>query len=193
MAQSTIRGTPGRTLFGGLLLIDSPQAATRNSTRGQGLAEFAISATVLLLLLLSILQFAFLYNAQIGVMNSVRDAARYGSSLTANTDATATTAAGLTSAFLASTLASHVTPFSASRVASASSCFEQYPDAGATPAVRVRVTVAYDHPLVVPLIGAIIDGFDGSFDGSFRMTSMIEIRVDNPADPVPALTLSPCA
>lgn len=159
------------------------------SRAGQAIAEFAISAIVLLLLLLAILQFAFIYNAQIGITNSIRDAARYGSSFTANDDTAASTAAGSTWSFTTSTLSSHVSPYYSTRlVAGSGACFEGYTDSNGQPAVRVRVSAIYDHPLVVPLISAIIDGFDGSNDGSFRLTSSIELRVDNPAEPVPAVS-----
>ena len=152
--------------------------------RGQAIPEFALSVVIILLLLLSILQFGLLYNAQIGLTNGVRDATRYGSSLTANTDATAMTQAAVTRAYLQSSLASHVAPYSAARLTSASqACYEGYTDVGAQSAVRVRVTAVYEHPLVVPLIGAIIDALDGAADGYFQLRSTTEMRVDNPADP----------
>jgi Flp pilus assembly protein TadG len=167
-------------------------ASHRASTEsGQAIAEFAISAVILLLLLLAILQFAFLYNAQIGLTNGLRDAVRYGSSLTANTDATALTAANSTYSFLTTSLGSHVSPYSSSRLASGTQvCYEGYTDPTG-PAVRVKVTAVYDHPLLVPLINLIIDAFDGAVDGSYRITSTIEMRVDNPIDPVPALSVGP--
>ena len=165
----------------------------RRSRAGQAIAEFAISAIVLLLLLLAILQFAFLYNAQIGVTNSVRDAARYGSSLTANDDGTTVLAANSTESFLTSTLTAHVSPYYSTRLAAGSGvCFEEYSDPNLQSAIRIRVTAIYEHPLVVPLISAIIDGFDGSNDGFFAMTSSIELHVDNPAEPVPNLSTTIC-
>lgn len=160
---------------------------------GQAIAEFALSGTLILLLLLTILQFALLYNAQIGLTNGVRDATRYGSSLTANTNATATTQASATWTFLTSSLSSHVTPYSAARLAPASQvCYEGYSDPGGQPAVRVRVTASYEHPLVVPLISQIIDAADGATDGYYVIRATSEMRVDNPAEPVPAVTGSVC-
>lgn len=160
----------------------------RRSRAGQAIAEFAISAIVLLLLLLAILQFAFIYNAQIGVANGVRDAARYGSQLLANTNATADTAAGQTYAFLSTSLGTYVAPYSPSNLGTGSqACFEPYTAPGAQPAVRVLVTAVYRHPLVVPLISTILDGFDSSSDGAFAMTTTLELRVDNPSEPVPSV------
>jgi Flp pilus assembly protein TadG len=161
------------------------------SDSGQAIAEFAVSSIVLLVLLLAIIQFAFLYNAQIGLTNGLRDAVRFGSSLTANTDATAQSAANSTYAFLTTSLGSHVSPYSSSRLATGTQvCFEGYTDPTG-PAVRVRVTAVYDHPLLVPLINLIIDAFDGATDGSYRITSTIEMRVDNPLDPIPAVSTGP--
>src|SRR6476469_3301297 len=44
--------------------------------RGQALVEFALVLPVLVILLLSIIQFAFIFAAQTGVTNAVREAAR---------------------------------------------------------------------------------------------------------------------
>jgi len=172
------------------LLAEKPR---RDAASGQAIAEFAISATVILLLLLSILQFGLLYNAQIGLTNGVRDATRYGSSLTANDDATATTQAGATWTFLTSSLGSHVTPYSPARllVPGSEVCYEGYSDPSGAAAVRVRVTAVYQHPLVVPLVGMIIDAADGLSDGYYSLGSTSEMRVDNPAEPVPNVTSTP--
>lgn len=168
---------------------------SRRSTRprGQAIAEFAISAIVLLLLLLAILQFAFLYNAQIGVANGVRDTARYASQLVANDDTSAAIASSRGRTFLGTAMGTYVTPYSATNLASGSEvCFEPYMDAANVAAVRVRVTAVYRHPLVVPLVSLILDGFDGSLDNAYSMSSVLEMRVDNPSEPVPSLTGASC-
>ena len=51
---------------------------------GQSVAEFTIVAIPMLFLLLGILQFGLIYNAQVGLTNAIRDAARYGSGLPAS-------------------------------------------------------------------------------------------------------------
>lgn len=169
-------------------------ALIRGTQSGQAIVEFAVSALVILLLLLAILQFALLYNAQIGVSNGVRDTTRFGSQLKANTDATALAAATQTFAFLSTSIGTYVTPYSATSLGSASeACFEPYTDPAGQSAVRVRVTAVYLHNLVVPLIGAFLDGLDGTLDGRFAMTSDLEMRVDNPTEPVPALTGAQCS
>ena len=171
-----------------------PDCHRRTRPSGQAIAEFAISVPVILLLLLAILQFALLYNAQIGVTNGVRDTARYGSQLIANTPGSAATAATLTYNFLSTSLGTYVTPYSPSSLGSGSqACFVPFTDASSQPAVRVRVTAVFKHPLIVPLISNILDGFDGTSDGAFAMTSVLEMRVDNPSDPVPALSGAACS
>jgi len=130
-------------------------------------------AIPMLFLLLGILQFGLIYNAQVGLTNAIRDAARYGSGLPATDAGSAATAA-------ASTYSNLVTGTASTEV-----CYEQHADGtGADPALDpafVQVTVAYKHPMLVPLIGALLDGLDGfPNDGAFRITVTTEIRVDNP-------------
>ena len=171
--------------------------ATRSHERGQAIAEFALASIPLLLLLLGILQFGFIYNAQVGLTNAVRDTARYGSSLTANTDASATTAATNTFGFLTGSLDKYVAPYNSGLLVTGSGasevCYSQHTDgnSGQTP-VWVDVSAQYRHPLLVPLVGMIIDAFDGSADGSFTITSSTELRVDNPSAPAPILSSTAC-
>lgn len=164
---------------------------------GQAIAEFALAAIPLFLLLLAILQFGFIYNAQVGLTNAVRDAARYGSSLTANTDASALVAATNSFSFLTGNLGKYVAPYNSGLLVSGSGasevCYSQHTDgnAGQTP-VWVDVSVQYRHPLLVPIVSLIIDAFDGASDGSFKITASTEIRVDNPSTPAPLLSVTTC-
>lgn len=161
---------------------------------GQALAEFALVAVPLLLLLLGIVQFTYLYNAQVGLTNAVRDVARYGSTLVANSNGTASASATLTRAFLQTSLSKYVTPFSSGQVGPGTQvCYTPYTDVSGAAAVRVTVTAEYDHPLIVPIIGGIIDGLDGATDGAFTITVRSDLRVDNPLQPIPSLSSAACA
>jgi Flp pilus assembly protein TadG len=156
-------------------------------------AEFAIVAVPLLLLLLGILQFGIIYNTQVGLTNAIRDAARFGSGQTA---ADATSAGSLATATynkLASSLAKYVSPYDAADLdATSQACVSQHADgAGAQPAF-VRVTAVYDHPLFIPLVGPIIDGLDGTSDNAFRISATTELRVDNPAQATVAIGSPEC-
>lgn len=138
----------------------------------------------MLLLLLGIVQFAFIYNAQVGLTNAIRDSARFGSTLTTIDATSAGVTAAATYANLTSRLGSYVSPYDAANLVTPSSraCVSQHPDgtsAGPDPAF-VEVTVVYDHPLFVPLVGPIIDAFDGASDGAYRITVRTELRIDNP-------------
>jgi len=42
-----------------------------------------------------------------------------------------------------------------------------------------RVQVEYRHPLFIPLISQILDGFDGATDQAYRLGTSEEIRVSN--------------
>lgn len=52
---------------------------TRHRPRGQSLAEFAIVVPILFLLLFGTIQFGLIFGANNGLINSVREAARFGS------------------------------------------------------------------------------------------------------------------
>lgn len=171
--------------------------ATRSRERGQAIAEFALAAIPLLFLLLGILQFGYIYNAQVGLTNAVRDTARYGSSLTANTDVTATTAATDTYGFLTGSLGKYVAPYDSGLLVTGAGasevCYSQHTDGNAGQApVWVDVSAQYRHPLLVPLVGVLIDAFDGAVDGSLNITASTEFRVDNPSTPAPVLSSTAC-
>lgn len=154
----------------------------RRREAGQALAEFAIAAVPVLLLLLGIIQFALIYNSQVGLTNAIRDAARYGSSRDVTNVSSAQVAANATNTLLRASLAKYISPYDANAAAT-SACYVQGADGtspGADPAF-VTVTAAYNHPLIVPLIGAILDGLDGTpDDNAYRITVTTELRVDNP-------------
>jgi hypothetical protein len=157
-------------------------------SRGQAIAEFAIAAIPMLFLLLSILQFA-----QVGLTNAIRDAARYGSSLPATDAGSAGTAAASTYGRLTGSLADYVNPYDVANLATGTEvCYEQHDDGTGVQPAFVRVTVAYKHPMLVPLIGALLDGLDGfPSDDAFRITVTTEIRVDNPDQSVVTVGASP--
>jgi Flp pilus assembly protein TadG len=138
----------------------------------------------MLLLLLGIVQFAFIYNAQVGLTNAIRDSARLGSTLATIDTTSAGSTATATSANLTTRLGTYVSPYDAANLVTPSSqvCVAQHGDgttSGPDPAF-VEVTVVYDHPLFVPLVGPIIDAFDGASDGAYRITVKTELRIDNP-------------
>lgn len=160
---------------------------------GQALAEFAIAAIPLLLLLLAILQFGFIYNAQVGLTNAIRDAARYGSTQAATSDATAAALAVSTYARLTGSMSRYVAPYDPSKLGSATRvCVSQHDDGTTSQPAFVKVTAVYDHPLFIPLIGAIIDAFDGASNGGFQIAVTTELRIDNPTQATVSISAPAC-
>ena len=146
------------------------------------MAEFAIVAVPLMLLFLGILQFGIIYNAQVGLTNAIRDAARYGSSQAATDATSAGSLATATFGKLTTSLPKYVSPYSAADLdASSQACVSQHADGAGSQPAFVSVTAVYDHPLFVPLVGAIIDGLDGTSDNAYRISVTTELRVDNPS------------
>jgi Flp pilus assembly protein TadG len=161
--------------------------ARRNAVRGQTLAEFALIFPVLLLFLFGIIQFGILYGGQIGLVNAAREAARYAAVLQTGSSTTASafqteTYDELTSKFLPRSVvgygAANLVTSGADRTAV---CYFSRSNADGTSfSVFVRVQVQYRHPLLIPIVGNIVDGIDGTPDQAFRLGASEEMRVENP-------------
>lgn len=160
----------------------------RASGRGQALPEFALIAPLFFILLFGILQFGFLFGGHIGLTNAARDAARYASVLqvgdatTASTNAAATMteltkSGGFLSRAIPGYLSGNLVTAGTGRTAV---CYAAFQNPDLTWSVRVRVQIAYRHPLFIPLVGALVDGIDGASDGTFRTSASEEMRVENP-------------
>lgn len=157
--------------------------------RGQALPEFALVLPILALILLSIIQLAFIFGAQIGITNAVREAARLAAVTTPTTTVAQATANG-TGVYGALTngttgfLKRNVFAYSTSGLVVAGSpitrvCYQNFTDSLGRPAVTVKVDAYYRHPLFIPLIGAILDGLDGTSNDGFQVGASEELRVEN--------------
>jgi Flp pilus assembly protein TadG len=173
--------------------LRAPQNAregrSHERSRGQSLVEFALVLIPLMMIFTSILQFAVLFSAQVGVTNGVREAVREASAIPVANSADAATAANRiytiltdsTSGLLKRNGSSYssgalvTTGIPRTRV-----CYYSYTDPSGSTSVMARVDVQYKHPLFIPLISGIIDGFDGANDGAYQLGSSAEIRVANP-------------
>jgi Flp pilus assembly protein TadG len=190
----------------------------RARAEGQALVEFALIFPVLILILAAILQFGLIFSSQIGITNSVREAARFASVQPVVTN---TGAASVGKVVLASleggtptdpacgsngSLAGTVHPFfcagtdtqpglgpTAARV---TYCTRQNdPPTDPNYSVFVTVSVTYNHPIILPIVGNIIDAIDGgSTPGSFQLSASEQMRVENQPDLTSSQvsTLSPC-
>jgi Flp pilus assembly protein TadG len=162
---------------------------SRLRRRGQALVELAIILPVLALIFLAIVQFSFIFAAQVGVTNAVREAARIAAVSTTTTDAQAATSAPDVYNRLTSNtnglLKRNVFGFNASNivtsgVADTQVCYRDGPAAAAGEyVVFVKVEAGYRHPVLVPILGAILDGIDGVSDGGLRVATAEEMRVEN--------------
>jgi Flp pilus assembly protein TadG len=158
--------------------------------RGQALVEFALVVPILAVLLMSILQIGVLFFSQVGLTNAARDAARNASAIPVTTAAGASTAAN--TYFLRLTdpstgfLKRNVGAYSPGGLVTGSPgslrtevCYYSFVDATTGTSIMAHVHIEYSHPLFIPLISQILDGFDGVNDGGYRMGVTEEIRVGN--------------
>lgn len=156
---------------------------------GQGLVEFAIVLPVLAILLLGIIQFAFIFAAQIGVTNAVREAARIAAVTPAATTASATSIAPNIYARLTNTtdglLKQNVFAFNSANIVTSGAadtevCYRDEPAAASGQyTVFVKVQATYRHPLFIPLLSGLLDGIDGVPDGGLQVSASEEMRVEN--------------
>jgi len=169
--------------------------------RGQAVPEFALILPVLALIFLSIIQMAFIFGAQIGITNAVREAARLAAVTSPTTSSGQATAnGGGVYAALTDTstgfLKRNVMAYSSGSLVTSGSpitevCYESFTDSAGKPAVKVKVEAYYRHPLFIPLVGAILDGLDGTSGDGFRVGATEEMRVENDEIVPPFIAFGP--
>jgi Flp pilus assembly protein TadG len=177
-----------------MLTIDgsSPQR-----DRGQAMAEFAIVAPILFLLLFGVIQLGLLFGSQNGLVNGVRDAARRAVTYRVNDASLADPSilGAVCSAVedeLNAQLSRAIPGFDNVRLnRTVSYHWETNP--GPAPSgetdnsfLFVRVQASYDHPLYVPLVGIFFDALDGTPDNAFTLSASEEMRIENPSLPLGA-------
>jgi hypothetical protein len=143
---------------------------------------------MLVLVLVAIIQFAFILAAQIGVTNAVREAARTGSiTVPTTTETQAETTAGKVYSLLTNPddglLKRNVFAFSAANIVTSGPlhtwvCYREVLQSGAY-SVFIKVDAGYRHPIFIPLLDALLDGIDGVVDGGLRIGASQEMRVEN--------------
>jgi Flp pilus assembly protein TadG len=162
----------------------------RADARGQAMAEFALILPIALLILFGIIQFGFLFASQIGMVNALRETARYASTSQVTDLTTANSTGGIVCDYLlgrngsAGVGALNKMPgYESAFAGPASVSYASYqdPHAGAaTYSVKLTVYAEYRHMLLVPLVNVILDGLDGSSDARFRLGALESMRVENP-------------
>lgn len=171
---------------------------------GQSVAELAIVLPVLLLLFLSIAQIGFLLFTQVGLTNAAREAARNAANIPVATAAQASTAAttyfGRLTDPATGFLTRNVGGYNATNLVTTGTprtrvCYYSFTDASGAPAVMARVDVQYRHPLFVPILSNILDGWDGTTNDGLRLNAIEDIRVGNAvltSTDIPDITTQTC-
>jgi len=154
------------------------------------MAEFALILPIALLIMFGIIQFGFLFASQIGMVNALRETARFASTSAVSDAATANANADNVCDYLlgagsyAGAGALNKMPgYESAFAGPATVTYTSYTDPhGGTPTYSVRLTVyaEYRHLLLVPLVNALLDGLDGAGDGRFRLGATETMRVENP-------------
>lgn len=133
------------------------------------------------LILVSLVQLAFIFERQIGIENAVRDAARRAATYTTNSAALA----GTNGTFVLNLLETDILPnsqgYADSNLELAKVCYDDAPAASGYTEVTVNVLVRYRHPLFLPLITQILDGIDGTTDNAFAAQTESQFVVENDA------------
>lgn len=132
------------------------------------------------LILVSIVQFAFIFERQIGIENAVRDAARRAATFTTDSSNAAANAATVLN-LLETVNLPNAEGYSYSNLAWAKVCYATQTDLSTLTSVAVTVTVRYKHPLFLPIISQILDSVDGTPDNAFAAQTKSTFTVQNDA------------
>lgn len=141
-------------------------------SKGQSLAEFALVLPILALLLFGTIQFGMIFGANNGLINSVREAARFGSVCIGST---ATCGPSTQSYLVAQKIPGSVMAYKGTPVAKIE--YQAYQD-GSTPAMwntRIRVSGCVTSIVFFPLIGNVLGLADPS---AFPLKSVETFRVE---------------
>jgi hypothetical protein len=156
----------------------------RRRARGQALVEFAFVAPIMVLILGGLVQFAFIYERQIGIENAVREGARIAATFE-TVDAVDAAINGPWTWNLVfgagGLMLTNVQAYDSASppVHDALVCYRTEQSAADVDSVLVKVSVGYSHPLFLPLISQILDGLDGVSDGALRIDTSSEFQVHN--------------
>jgi Flp pilus assembly protein TadG len=159
---------------------------------GQALVEFALVAPIMVLIFGALVQFAFIFERQIGIENAVRDGARRAATYETvdSTDAAVNGPFTWSLVFLGGgLLQTNVQGYDGLQAVNPKVCYRTQTSANGVSSVLVKVSVGYRHPLFLPLISQILDPLDGVSDNALRVDTGSEFQVQN--DPTIATSVTP--
>jgi Flp pilus assembly protein TadG len=135
----------------------------RGRNRGQSVVEFALVLVPLMLLLVGAIQFGMIWATQVGVTNAVRDAARAASGVQPKSNSAGDVTQASEQSYAGSINTTVLTPALAGKVPFFSPaapqkqvCYSTFTDAAGNPGLQATVTVIYAHPIIVPLLTAVM-------------------------------------
>lgn len=158
---------------------------SRDRQSGQALLELALVAPLLILLIAAIVQFAVVFQAQIGLTNAVREAARRAAATTNPTDTWVRAQLCGADPIQCDTglLAENVQTFADSRLTDATIEFSCYKVAGIDN-FQVKVDVEYRHAIFLGVMAFATDAMDGTTDGEWTLFASAQMRLERGAPQV---------
>ena len=150
--------------------------------RGQALVEFALVAPILVLIFAALVQLGLIYERQIGIENAIRDAGRRAATYETLNTTEANTNGPFTLNLLrgpGGLLPSNVQGYALSDINGLTVCYRTQVDPSGANSVMVKVSMGYRHPLFLPIITQILDGFDGASDNALNVATSVEFQVQN--------------
>ena len=133
----------------------------RRRAEGQALPEFAIVLPIFLLLAFAIMQIGLLLSGDVALVNGTRDAVRAAVTYRVTGAAATQAACSLAATDLRTKLAGAMPGFSAARLKGVVTYAQVAGPSGAPALTVVTNDASYAQPLVIPLVGAILDRVDG--------------------------------
>ena len=142
------------------------------------MVEFALVAPIFFLLMFAIIQGGLILAGQDGLVNGVRETARYAVPYRVIDSAGAATTCSTVQSKLTTTLQGQLLGFNSTNLVPAVT-YTWKPDGDGSYYVTIKVKADYKFPLYVPLVSFFLDGLDGTSDGKLRMSAQEEMRVEN--------------
>jgi Flp pilus assembly protein TadG len=147
---------------------------------GQALVEFALVAPVFFLILFAIIQLGLVFGGQNGLVNAVRDTARYASTYRVVETADAQAACSLVDTQLTTNLQHQLIGFNPTGTTySRQVTYTWISQPDGSEFVQITVRAAYKYSLYVPIVAAILDRSDGTVDGKLQLSAQEEMRIEN--------------
>jgi len=168
------------------------RGAGERGSLGQALVEFALVAPIMVLIFAALVQFAFIFERQIGIENAIRDGARRAATYETvdNTDTAVNGPFVWSLVFLGGGLLdTNVQGYDGLQAHDRKVCYRNQTSANGVGAILVKVSVGYHHPLFMPIISQILDPLDGSSDNALNVDTSSEFQIQN--DPTIAASVSP--